>query len=175
MKMVFPSLEYKDKAIEYINEFHEYDSDINGTGNLDQFLKESSYEKWLESLMKGVDMANLSDAEVPRLTYFYIREKDEKIVGMVNLRLGLNDFLRAEGGHIGYSVRPTERRKHYATMMLKDALKVCDKIGIKEVLVSCDKVNVASAGVIEKCGGTLKNEFYSETYGEILTMYQINR
>ncbi len=67
---------------------------------------------------------------------------------MVNIRLALNDFMRKEGGHIGYSVRPTERRKHYATDMLTRALDVCRVIGIKEVLVSCGSDNVASAGVI---------------------------
>jgi predicted acetyltransferase len=59
--------------------------------------------------------------------------------------------------------------------MLAAALKVCDVIGIKEVLVSCDKNNPASAGVIRNCGGILKHESYSETFDEILQMYVINR
>jgi predicted acetyltransferase len=173
MKMIFPTMEYKDKAIEYINEFYKYGSEINGSGSLDKFLKESTYEKWLESLKASLDIANIPDSEVPKITYFYVREDDEKIIGMVNIRLALNDYLREEGGHIGYSIRPTERRKHYATMMLNDALKVCDKLGIKEVLISCDKSNIASAGVIKNCGGVLKREFYSDTYKEELQMYQI--
>ena len=94
---------------------------------------------------------------------------------MINIRLSLNDFLRSEGGHIGYSIRPTERRKHYATEMLSAALKVCDVIGIKEVLVSCDKDNIASASVIKNCGGDLIHEFYSDTFNEMLQMYVIKR
>ena len=175
MKMIFPSMEYKKKAIEYINEFYEYGSEINGSGSLDRFLKESTYEKWLESLNASLDIANIPDSEVPKITYFYVREDDEEIVGMVNIRLSLNDFLRKEGGHLGYSVRPTERRKHYATMLLNEALKVCDRLGIKEVLISCDKNNIASAGVIKKCGGILKNEYYSEIYQVELQMYQIDK
>lgn len=87
---------------------------------------------------------------------------------MVNIRLALNDFLKKEGGHIGYCIRPTERRKHYATDMLSAALKVCDMVGISEVIVTCDKENPASAGVIKKCGGELEAELYSETFSETI-------
>ena len=109
------------------------------------------------------------------LTYFYVREEDDCIVGMCNLRLALNDFLRTEGGHIGYGVRPTERGKHYATDMLAQALKVYDRLGIKNVLVTCDKENPASAKVIQNNGGMLEAEFYSETYDETLQRYVIKR
>ena len=175
MKLVFPTIAYKDKAIEYIREFHEYGSEVNGSGSLDRFLKESTYEEWLQKIVRDMDIANIPVSKVPALTYFYVREEDDRIVGTINIRLCLNDFLRNEGGHIGYAVRPTERRRHYATRMLKAALKVCDVIGIKEVLVSCDKENIASAGVIRNCGGVLKHESYSETYKTTLQMYGIKR
>lgn len=175
LKLVFPTIEYKDRAVEYINEFYQYGSEINGTGSLDRFLKESTYEKWLEKVLSYIDIANVPEKDgVPALTYFYVRQEDERIVGMVNIRLALNDFLRKEGGHIGYSVRPTERRKNYGTDLLSTALDVCSKVGIKEVLVSCDRENPASAGVIKKCGGILKDEFYSETFDETLQMYSVN-
>ncbi len=175
MRFVFPTIDYKDKAIEYINEFYEYDSEINGSGSLDRFLKESTYEKWLEKLVYAMDIANMQENKVPDLTYFYVRESDDRIVGMINIRLALNDFLRKEGGHIGYAVRPTERRKGFGTDMLAEGIKVCERIGIHEVLVSCDKENIASSGVIKNCGGVLKDEFYSQTYYEILQMYIIKR
>ncbi len=173
MRLVFPTIDYKDKAIEYINEFYEYNSEINGSGSLDRFLKESTYEKWLEKLVYAMDIANMQENKVPDLTYFYVRESDDRIVGTINIRLALNDFLRKEGGHIGYSVRPTERRKGFGTDMLAEGIKVCESIGIHEVLVSCDKENIASSGVIKNCGGVLKVEFYSQTYDEILQMYVI--
>ena len=174
MKLVFPNIRYKDKAIDYINEFYEYQSDINGSGALDRFLSESTYEAWLEKVLADIDIANVEKPRVPALTYFYVREEDDKIVGMVNIRLALNDFLREEGGHIGYSIRPTERRKHYGTEMLKDALKVCETIGIREVLVSCDKSNIASAKVIQNSNGKLDAEFYSETFGEVIQRYVVS-
>ena len=175
MKLVFPNIAYRDRAAEYIEEFYQYGSEINGTGGLDRFLRESTYEAWLEKLVRDMDIANVPENRVPGLTYFYVREADDRIVGMINIRLALNAFLRNEGGHIGYSVRPTERRRHYGTEMLKAALKVCDVIGIREVLVSCDKENAASAGVIKNCGGVLRREFYSESFQETVQMYGIKR
>lgn len=175
MKLVFPRIEYKDRAIDYINEFYEYGSEINGSGSLDRFLKEATYEEWLEKVLSYIDIANVPEDKVPDLTYFYVREADDRIIGMINIRLALNDFLRKEGGHIGYSVRPTERRKGYGTAMLDEGLRVCGRIGIHEVLVSCDKENPASAGVIKNCGGSLKEEFYSQTFDAIIQMYMIKR
>lgn len=175
MKLVLPTAAYKDKAIEYIREFYEYGSEINGSGSLDRFLRESTYEAWLDKLRGDMDIANIPADKVPALTYFYVREADDRIVGMVNIRLALNDFLRTEGGHVGYSIRPTERRRHYGTRLLQEALKVCGVIGIGEVLVSCDKENVASALVIQNCGGVLLRESYSEAFHETLQMYVIKQ
>lgn len=173
MKMQFPSIEYKEKAIAYINEFHEHNSPVNGSGGLNSYLQKSTYEEWLKKIRAEIDIANIEPPKVPSLTYFYVREEDDQIVGMINIRLALNDFLRNEGGHIGYSIRPTQRRKHHATEMLKEALKVCKAIGIEKVIVSCDKSNIASAGVIKNCGGELDGEFYSETFGEVIQRYFI--
>ena len=94
---------------------------------------------------------------------------------MINIRLALNDFLRKEGGHIGYCIRPTERGKHYATDMLNGALKVCDTLGINEVIITCDKSNSASANVIKNCNGELVEEFYSDTFNEDIQKYIIKR
>lgn len=174
-KLVFPNLKYKEKAIEFINEFYEYKSEINGSGALDGFLEDSTYEAWLTKVLADIDVANVEKPRVPALTYFYVREEDDRIVGMINIRLALNDFLRNEGGHIGYCTRPTERRKHYATEMLKKALEVCDTMSIKEVLLSCDKGNKASSGVIINCGGELIEELYSETFQAEIQRYVIKR
>ena len=175
MRLVFPTFEYKDKAIQFINEFYEYDSEINGSGGLDRYLEESTYEEWLKKVLADIDIANVPQSRVPALTYFYIREEDDKILGMINMRLALNEFLKREGGHIGYCIRPTERRKHYATDMLNDALKVFDTLGIKEIILTCDKSNIASAGVIKNCNGELVAEFYSDTFKEEIQKYVIRR
>lgn len=173
MKLVLPELRYKEKAEKFIAEFYAYNSEVNGSGSLDRYLKESTYEEWLKKVYTDMDIANVPQTRVPALTYFYVRESDDEIVGMVNLRLALNDFLRTEGGHIGYGIRPTERRKHYATDMLTKALRVYETLGIREVILTCDKCNPASAGVIRNCHGELTAEFYSETFREVIQRYII--
>lgn len=173
MKMQFPNIDYKEKAIDFINEFREYGSEIDGSGSLDRYLRESTYEEWLKKVISDMDIANVEKSKVPALTYFYVREEDDRIVGMINIRLALNDFLRNEAGHIGYCVRPAERRKHYGTEMLKCGLEVCRRIGIENVIVSCDKDNAGSAGVIRNCGGVLEAEFYSETFKAVIQRYVI--
>lgn len=175
MKFVFPNLQYKEKAIEFINEFYQYHSEINGSGALDSYLENATYEDWLTKVHQDIDIANVKSPRVPALTYFYVREEDDRIIGMVNVRLALNDFLRQEAGHIGYCIRPTERQKHYATNMLQDVLNFCKPIGLKEAIISCDKSNMASAKVIQNCGGALDAEFYSDTFKEVIQRYIIKQ
>lgn len=175
MKLVFPTLAYKEKAIEFIKEFHEYGSEVDGSGGLDRYVREGrTYESWLDKLLAGIDVANVDFSEwVPSLTYFYVREEDDKIVGMMNIRLAENDFIKAEAGHIGYCIRPTERRKHYATQMLAEGVRVCKILRIHDIIVSCDKDNIASAKTIINNGGVLDAEFYSERFESLIQRYVI--
>ncbi len=173
MKFVFPTIDYKEKAREFISEFEKYGSEISGSGSLDRFLKEATYEEWLVKVRKYADIANVPTHHSPGYTYFYVRESDEKIIGMINIRLELNDFLRNEAGHIGYCIRPTERKKHYGTDMLREALGFCRRIGLTDVIVTCDTDNLASAKVIQNNRGKLEAELYSETFGAEIQRYVI--
>lgn len=84
-------------------------------------------------------------------------EKPGRILGAINLRYGLNDYLRQYGGHIGYGIRPSERGKGYATAMLGLGLEECKKAGLKKVLLTCETWNRASARVMEHHGAVLEN------------------
>ena len=110
LKHEIPSLSRKEDAISYINEFYEYGSRINGSGKLDDYLDD--YEGWLKHL-KWQSNVKPDEEHVPALTYFLVRESDNKIVGMLNIRLTLNNKLKNSGGHIGYGIRPTERKKWF--------------------------------------------------------------
>lgn len=90
----------------------------------------------------------------------------------VNIRHYLNDSLLQEGGHIGDGIRPSERRKGYATEMVRLALVECKKLGIDKVLMICDKDNIGSAKSILKNSGVLENEFVNSD-GEIEQRYWI--
>jgi len=108
---------------------------------------------------------------VPDTTLFCL-DKDRNIfVGAVNIRHYLNDHLMKTGGHIGDGIRPSERRKGYATAMVALALEECRKLGIEKVLMCCDKENIGSAKSIRKNGGVLENEV--EEDGHIEQRYWI--
>lgn len=94
----------------------------------------------------------------PETTYLAIGIDDGNLVGMINIRHRLNDYLLKSGGHIDYSVRKSKRDKGYATEMLGLALKECIRLNIKKILITCDKNNIASAKTIISNGGKLENE-----------------
>lgn len=164
MKLIEPTIEYKEKAIEYIEEFYEYNSPINGTGGLDRYL--DNYEEWLKKITK--DKTCRDESRVPALTRFLIREEDNKIIGMINIRLSLNENLKRCGGHIGYSIRPSERQKGYNKINLYLGLKICLEYGINKVYIDCNKDNLGSKKTIEALGGICTNEYYDEQYGVCL-------
>lgn len=159
LKQVKPTKEYEKQAIEYIKEFYEYNSEINGVGGLHRYLED--YDGWLKKLEDDRNRIQ-NEEKVPAETYFLVREKDNKIVGMINIRLALNEKLKKYGGNIGYSIRPTERRKGYNKINLYLALLVCQQHGIKEVLLDCDKDNLGSSKTMQSLGRILVREYYDE-------------
>lgn len=154
-----PSISRKNDAIDFINEFKEYGSDINGVGGLNRFTED--YEGWLKKLEEDYTREP-GEERVPARTYFLVRNSDKRIVGMINIRLALNERQRKFGGHIGYSIRPTERGKGYNNINLYLGLKVCDSYGIKEVLMDADRDNPASWKTMEALGGIRTREYYDE-------------
>ena len=154
-----PSINRKEEAIAYIKEFYEFKSDIHGTGGLQRFL--DNYEGWLDKLQE--DYKRIANEEkVPARTYFLIRSSDNRIIGMINIRLALNEKLKKFGGHIGYSIRPTERGKSYNKINLYLGLKVCQEYKIDKVLMDADKDNHASWKTMEALGGVNVREFFDE-------------
>ena len=96
---------------------------------------------------------------------------DGKIVGLVMIRHRLNDGLAKYGGHIGYAIVPSKRRKGYATQALREAVPIAHSLGIDEVLVTCDEDNIASARVIEKCGGEFESVSDPAPWGTSMRRY----
>lgn len=167
-----PTIERKCEAIEYINEFYKYKSEINGTGGLQRFL--DNYEGWLDKLEEDYKRIP-SEEKVPARTYFLIRNDDNRIIGMINIRLALNEKLKKFGGHIGYSIRPTERGKGYNKINLYLGLKECQKYGIEKVFMDADKDNPASWRTMEALGGTNIREYFDEENTHcIVKDYEIN-
>jgi len=172
LKLLKPNKSFENQAKEYIQEFIDNESGINGTGGLDSFV--DKYDEWLIKLDNDLDINNIKPGRVPTSTYFLIRESDGKLIGMISIRHELNDYLLKFGGHIGYSIRPTERRKGYATKLLRLGLEKCIDLGINKVLLTCDKLNIASAKTIQKNNGVLENEIFNIDSNEVFQRYWID-
>ena len=152
--LVKPDLSYADEIIKYKEESLKESPLINGSAGLDRL---SSIEDWLEELNKRSCEDTVPKGLVPSSTYLGIREKDNYIVGMIDIRHYLNEYLTQAGGHIGYGVRKTERNKGYAKQMLKLALEKCKELKIKKVLITCDEDNIASEKVILSANAKLED------------------
>lgn len=121
----------------------------------------------LNGYSKGI---GLPEGFIENSTYWLINEND-KILGAIDIRHKLTDYLLFRGGHIGYGIRPSERQKGYASLMLSLAMKECKDIGLSKVLITCLKSNLGSAKTILNNGGILESEDIDN--GEIFQRYWI--
>ena len=112
----------------------------------------------LEKYIDDLDVLEGDETHVPDSTFFCLDTERNIFVGAVNIRHYLNEKLLHDGGYIGDGIRPSERGKGYGTQMIALALQECDRLGIRRVLMCCDRDNVASARTIQKNGGILKKK-----------------
>ena len=162
LKLVQPSIKYRDSFIEAVREF-QAGSDptrFRHISGLNISKVENNFEEYLEKIANKEKGIGLEEGWVPA-SAFWLVEKGE-VIGMVSLRHTLNENLLKIGGHIGYGIRPSNRNKGYGTKILELALKEAKKLGIEKVLVSCDDDNIGSIKVIEKNGGILENKIVDE-------------
>lgn len=115
---------------------------------------------------------SLSEGWVSSTTLFWA--ESETLCGVINIRHHLTPSLEEVGGHIGYSVAPSMRRRGVATAMLNAALPVCRSLGISRALLTCDADNIGSIKTIERCGGELEKEAWSEKLSRLQRWYWID-
>ena len=151
-----PSIKRKDEAINYVKEFYENNSNLNGDSGLDKYLDD--YEGWLEFLNKLSNPSTVPSGYCPGYEYFLIRKNDSKLVGLINLRYNLNKNLLLHGGHIGYSIKVSERRKGYNKINLYLCLIKARELGLDKVLLTAYDDNIGSVKTILDAGGVLENK-----------------
>ena len=168
IKLVRPTMEMEQEYYEYISEWEQVEEEIVPYA-LRPLGRE--FKTWLEDTYKFEKKETCPTDFVPAYTYCLV-DNSGKILGALNLRLCLNDYLLNFGGHIGYGIIPSARNKGYATQMLALALPIVKSFGISKVLITCDKSNIGSAKTIINNGGVLENEVLED--GEIIQRYWID-
>ena len=170
-QLVKVSKEYKKQIIEFKTEMFLKEKMIHGSSAIHA---EKSFEKWLNKVEKANNRDNISpNSNLVESSQWALVDKKLNVLGMVNIRHELNNGLLYEGGHIGYSIRPSFRGKGLGKLQLKLALKIMKSMGQYRVLLTCNDNNIASAKVIEACGGKIENKVRSKTSNAIVRRYWI--
>lgn len=158
IKFVRPAEEFKDRALDFRQEFFDHGEPIiNGSELLDQI---DNYDEWLRAVTNNTSRETVNPDWVVTDTFFALDEKGE-IVGIIDLRHTLNEFLK-DLGNCGYSVRPSRRRKGYGTEMLRLLRKAAADAGMQELYLSVERDNEPSVKTIVKNGGVYERSFVFE-------------
>ena len=168
MKLVRPTQQYREQIMAYRTTFLNIGEQPYGASSLRRF---DDFNKWLMKVVYQENVNDLPQDTVPSSQFLSI--VNGRLIGLINIRHRLTPDLLMNGGHIGYSIHPDERRKGYAIEQLRLGLIEAKNIGLEKVLVTCDKSNIASSKVIKKVGGILENEVISSDNNEIVQRYWI--
>ena len=175
--LIQPSKEYKDEFIQMVQDYEKYGEIEKSNIYKDALDDFDNYIKSLIAKSKGTGLPETWGIRLPEVwvscyTYWLVNNY-KKIFGVIRIRKELNsEFLKNIGGHIGYDIRPSERKKGYATKMVSLTFPLVKKLKIKKALVTCDKTNIASSKTITNNGGVLENEIIKD--GKIILRYWIN-
>lgn len=160
IQLIEPDREYADDIWQFRQEIFETDADCEGKfAGCSSLDKSKSAEEWMKRcrLRKSAETCKEAGTSVPSDSYLAVRKRDNRIVGIIDLRHHINHpVLGTWGGHCGYSVRPSERRKGYAKEMLRLNMENARKLGIEKLLLTCDVGNLASEKTIVANGGVFE-------------------
>ena len=165
LALVEPTLEL-ESSFRQIAEEHQAEGNYGFQKELADF---ASHVRHLRANALG---EGLKPGQTPSTTFWLVRDGKD-IVARTTLQHELTPELEREGGHIGYNVRPSERRKGYGTRLLAMVLDKARERGMARVLVTCDTDNIASGKIIRANGGEFENEVISDDSGKPKSRYWI--
>ena len=170
-----PSKNRKDQILDYINEIIIYNSETNGLGALSKIIDGYSFEEALEiclNMQYKKYAKKLGKSQVK--TFLLIRKNDDKIIGCINIRWNLTDYMKKYSGNIGYGIRPTERNKGYNKINLYLGLLEAKKLNLNKVMLVCETNNLPSSKTIEALGGILERKEIDPNDGVLTSYYWID-
>lgn len=168
--LIRPRTEYANQIAEYRQEFLDACDSMDGCGSLKRLYNP------LEFIQKCIDYESpetLPPGKVLATQFMLLRKTDNRLIGMIQVRHYFNDYLKEYAGHIGYSVRPSERCKGYAKEMLKMSLSFCRELGLKRVLITCIDGNIGSEKTILANGGIYEYTVYEPNENVYLKRFWI--
>lgn len=169
--LIKPSIEYADQIKEYRQEFLDAGDSMDGCGPLRRL---DDPEEYLKACKDYENIETVPQDKVQATQFFCVRMNDGKIIGMIQVRHYFNEYLEKYAGHIGYSIRPGERRKGYAKEMLNLALPFCREIGLDKVLITCRDGNIGSEKTILANGGIYESTIYEPNSDRYLKRFWIH-
>lgn len=156
MELVVPALKYKDSFLAAVEEYqHEQSDQRQDILALDVSSLRQDFSSYLSKLAEESQGKGLPKGYVPQTTYWFVDGND--FIGRVSIRHSLTKSLLQIGGHIGYDIRPSQRKKGYGKKMVALALSKAKMLEITKWLVTCDEDNLGSKKIIEANGGILEN------------------
>ena len=174
VRLVQPSIAFESEYLSMAEEFWAKESWVAGEKRFpsDRDLIENNFPAYIRHLDEAARDIGLQLSFVP-CTTFWLIANDTQILGESRLRHRLTTSLEHEGGHIGYVIRPSGRRKGYGTRILALTLEKARDLGLNRVLLTCDTDNIGSARIIEKNGGKLASQGISNNSGKPISRYWI--
>ncbi|PGK35306.1 GNAT family N-acetyltransferase [Bacillus anthracis] len=168
VSLLTPTTDLQDEYLDFYNEWKD-----SGETMIPWVISKdpSNFPAMIQELLDAHNGVNLPESWVPDSTYWLVTDNN-RIVGAVNIRHSLTEHLFNAGGHIGYGIRPSERRKGYATKLLELSLEKTKELNIKKVLVVCNEVNTASEKTILHNDG-FRDDDFTEEDGNVVRRFWI--
>ena len=176
IRLIEPTIEYAGQIEDFRREVLEKDVDCGDIfAGCYGMSKTPKGEDWIKicELLRDPATSMEAGAQVGEITYLAIRESDNRLCGIIGLRFHIDHpILSVWGGHVGYTVRPSERRKGYATCMIRQVKDKARELGILKILITCDDTNAGSEKAILSNGGVY--EYSVDVDGGIVKRYWID-